>query len=160
MQHLREQIINRKDKLPLQTATLGFDGFIDSIVTLVNHQHAVADSSSMEAFGNYILSKKGSNFSLEIKQRSIKAGGNMPNMAGALAKLGLSVNCIGALGYPTIDPLFSQQLAGCHCYSFAAAGTCQAIEFSDGKMMLAGMEELNKAHWDLLKQRIPVSTLI
>jgi hypothetical protein len=84
----------------------------------------------------------------------------MPNMAGALAKLGLAVNCIGTLGFPAIDPLFSQQLSACQCYSYAAAGTCQAIEFTDGKMMLAGMEALDKADWQLLTQRIPVTNLV
>jgi sugar/nucleoside kinase (ribokinase family) len=84
----------------------------------------------------------------------------MPNMASALAKLGLPVNCLGSLGYPNIDSIFQQLPAQCQLYSFAAAGTCQAIEFNDGKMMLAGMSELNKADWQHLKQRIPISTLI
>ncbi len=160
MQHLKEQLISHRAMLPSKTVTLGFDGFIDSIVTLGNRRQPASNCSSMEDFGNYVLGKKGSNFSLEIQQRNIKAGGNMPNMAGALAKLGLAVNCIGALGHPTIDPLFQQPLAGCQCYSFAAPGTCLAIEFNDGKMMLAGMGDLDKADWGLLKQRIPVATLI
>lgn len=159
MQHLKEQLIRHKDSLSSQVATLGFDGFIDSIIGLVNKQQPAA-VNSMEAFGNYILNKKGSNFSLEIQERSTKAGGNMPNMAGALAKLGLIVNCVGTLGFPQVDPLFKQSLAECRTYSFAAPGTSQAIEFSDGKMMLAGMQQLDSANWQLLTQRIPVATLI
>jgi pfkB family carbohydrate kinase len=160
MRHLKEQLISHRARLSYQAATLGFDGFIDSIVTLGNLRQPADHCNSMEAFGHYILSKKGSNFSLEIQQRSIKAGGNMPNMAGALAKLGVAVNCIGTLGYPVMDPVFSQSLSACRCYSFATPGTCQAIEFNDGKMMLAGMGELDKAGWDLLTQRILLTTLV
>lgn len=160
MRHLKEQLISQQATLAAHTATLGFDGFIDTIVTPVKNNSSADYFTSLEEWGQYILSKKGSNFSIELIQRSTKAGGNMPNMATALSKLGIPVHCVGTLGYPSIDPIFRQLPAQCQLYSFAAAGTCQAIEFNDGKMMLAGMSELNKADWQLLKQRVPISTLI
>jgi len=164
MQHLIDQLTNKRNNPSSKKATIGFDGFIDTIVKLVKHKDNAGQPtdyfSKMADWGNYILDKKASNFSVELQQRSIKTGGNMPNMAAALAKLGIAVNCVGAMGYPVIDPLFSNMPAACKLYSFAAPGTCQAIEFEDGKMMLAGMDELNKVDWNTVKERIPVAILI
>ena len=164
MQHLIDYLRNKQNNPSANTATIGFDGFIDTIVKLVKHKdnagQPTAYFNKMADWGNYILDKKASNFSVELQQRSIKTGGNMPNMAAALARLGIAVNCVGAMGYPVVDPLFSNMPAPCGRYSFAPPGVCQAIEFEDGKIMLAGMDELNKADWNTVKNRIPVATLI
>ena len=164
MQHLADQLISKQNNINSYTATIGFDGFVDSIVKLVKRKDGngqpIEYFNTKEDWGNYILEKKSGNFSVELQQQNIKTGGNMPNMAAALAKLGVPVNCVGAMGYPVIDPLFRKLPAPCKHYSFAAPGTCQAIEFDDGKMMLAGMDELNKADWKMVKERIPIAMLI
>ena len=164
MQHLVQYLTSRQQALPSCTAAIGFDGFIDTIVKLVKQKDSNGQPAvyvhSMAEWGNYILAKKGGNFSIELQQCSVKPGGNMPNMAMALAKLGVASHCIGALGYPGIDPVFSNMPPECRLYSFAPPGTCQAVEFDDGKMMLAGMDALNKADWNTLKERIPIDVLI
>ena len=164
MQHLITQLTNKRETIKSHPATIGFDGFIDTIVKLIKHKDSAGKPvnyfNSAADWANHILGKKGANFSIELTQCSIKAGGNTPNMANAMAKLGLTVNCAGALGYPVIDPIFSQLPATCRLYSFATPGTCQAIEFGEGKMMLANMDELNKVDWNILKLRIPVNKLI
>lgn len=164
MQHLITELINKQHFIKSNTATIGFDGFVDTIVSLIrakdNTGKPVSYFNTMAGWGNYILSKQGSNFSIELTQHSIKAGGNTPNMAHALSMLGLTVNCVGALGYPSVYPIFSSLAAQCHLYSFANPGDCRAVEFDDGKMMLAEMEQLNKVNWNTLVSRIPVKTLI
>jgi hypothetical protein len=164
MQQLIEYLIAQQKNNQSNIATIGFDGFIDSIVKLVKRKdkngNPVDYFTTMASWGNYILDKNAGNFSVELQQQGIKSGGNMPNMATALANLDVSVNCVGAMGYPLIDSWFSKLPALCKLYSFAPAGVCQAIEFDDGKIMLSGMEELNKADWNILKERIPVKTLI
>jgi len=163
MQALVHHINNRQQQLAL-TATIGFDGFIDTIVKLVKQKESAGNPAgyftTLTDWGNYILSKKTGNFSIELQQNSIKTGGNMPNMATALATLGIATNCIGAMGYPAIDPLFSNMPAQCRLYSFAQPGSCQAVEFEDGKMMLANMNGLNNVDWNLLKERIPLTILV
>ncbi|MEO6316788.1 MAG: carbohydrate kinase family protein [Chitinophagaceae bacterium] len=164
MQQLLTHLAGKIQTTATTVATLGFDGFIDSIVKLVRQKGIAGKPSTyfnqMSDWGSYVLQKKGSNFSNELQQSTIKAGGNMPNMAGALASLGITVNCVGAMGYPVIDPLFSQLHTNCQLYSYAPAGRCQSIEFDDGKMMLYSMDELNNASWPLLKERVPIATLI
>ena len=164
MQQLIDQLIAQQKNNRSNIATIGFDGFIDSIVKLVKTKDSNGNAadyfSTMASWGNYILNKNAGNFSVELQQQTVKSGGNMPNMSSALSALGVSVNCIGAMGYPVIDPLFSKLPAQCKLHSFAPAGGCQAIEFDDGKIMLSSMEELNKVDWNILKERIPIATLI
>ena len=97
--------------------TAGFDGFIDTIVRVIKEKQDHKPStlfSTIKEFGNYIVEKQGASLSLEIEERSSKLGGNMPIMANALGRLGIAVNCIGALGYPQIHPVFKQLSSNCH----------------------------------------------
>ena len=154
-----------KDKghlLQQKKITAGFDGFIDNIVRVVKEKHQHKPSilfSTIKEFGNYIV-EKGSSLSLEIENRNSKLGGNMPIMANALGQLGVAVNCIGALGYPQIHPVFNNFSSTCHLYSFADPGTTTAFEFDDGKIMMAHMAELNSLGWDQLKTKIDIDTLL
>src|SRR3989337_3624488 len=105
--------------------TAGFDGFIDTIVKVIKKKQAQKPAflfTTIKEFGNYIVEKQGTSFSLEVEERSSKLGGNMPIMANALGQLGATVNCVGALGYPQIHPVFKNLSPDCHLYSFADPG--------------------------------------
>src|SRR5690606_17443889 len=104
-----------------KTVTIGFDGFIDSIVRVVSNRtsYEVNYFKTIHEFGNYTLAKSGSNFSLELEQAVKKAGGNMPIMARAMAGWNLHVNCVGTLGLPDIDPSFRRFPDNCRLFSFA-----------------------------------------
>lgn len=84
----------------------------------------------------------------------------MPIMANALGRLGIHVNCVGALGYPQIHPVFNTLSSNCRRYSFADPGTSTAFEFNDGKMFLAQMGTLNTLGWDKIKDIIGTDKLI
>ena len=139
-----------------KTVTLGFDGFIDSVARVIREKKDGQPAllfNNIEEFGDYILSKKGASFSLELHEQKLKLGGNMPITANAMGKFYVNVNCIGALGYPGIHPLFDFSSA-CRLYSFASPGTSTALEFSDGKMMIADMGALNSTGWEEIKRVI------
>jgi len=70
------------------------------------------------------------------------------------------VNCIGALGYPQMHPVFSKFSSNCRLYSFAEPGTSTAIEFNDGKIMLYQMGPQNNMGWDKIKEIIGIDTLV
>ncbi len=143
--------------------TAGFDGFIDSIVQIIKNkqeQKAVSLFRKINEFGAYISEKSGASFSLELIDISVKPGGNMPNLANALGRLGSTVHCVGALGYPQTHSIFKSLPPVCHLYSFAEPGTATALEFNDGKIMLAQMGELNRTGWKKIKSIIGLDTLI
>jgi sugar/nucleoside kinase (ribokinase family) len=154
---------SKRSLLAGKIVTAGFDGFIDTIAKVIK----VKDSgqppilfTTIEEFGNYISTKAGAGFSLELQQQNIKPGGNMPIMANALGCLGVSVNCVGALGYPQPHPAFKPLSSNCQLYSFANPGTSTAVEFQDGKMILGMMDSLHNAGWDTIKNIIGLDTLI
>ncbi|MEO6719906.1 MAG: PfkB family carbohydrate kinase [Ferruginibacter sp.] len=149
--------------LSSKIVTAGFDGFIDTIVKAIRDkqpEQPPALFNTIKEFGAYITAKDGSSFSLELEERNIKAGGNMPIMANALGHLGVVVNCIGALGHPQIHPAFKTLSPNCNIYSFADPGTSTAIEFQDGKMILGLMDSLHRADWDTIKNTIGLEVLV
>jgi sugar/nucleoside kinase (ribokinase family) len=166
----REQIIQlsgaikkNRSLIAGKKITAGFDGFIDSIVKIIKDKQEQKSTSlfkKIKEFGAYITEKAGASFSLELEEVSIKSGGNMPNLANALGRLGAKVNCVGALGYPQTHAIFKTLPPGCQLYSFAEPGTATALEFNDGKIMLAQMGQLNHRGWNKIKNIIGIETLI
>jgi sugar/nucleoside kinase (ribokinase family) len=142
--------------------TAGFDGFVDIIARVIKtkKKNEVSTFRRKKEFGNYIIEKEGSSFSLELEEQSARIGGNMPIMANTMARLGATVNCIGALGYPNIHPVFENLNPRCRLYSFANPGTATALEFDDGKIIIAQMGELNQVEWNHVKKVIGLDTII
>jgi hypothetical protein len=160
---LHDLLEHAAEKLVAKKVMAGLDGFVDSIVQVVNYKTEGSEPEffqTIEAFGNYIVSKKGSGFSLESEERFQKLGGNMPIMANAMGYLGIQVDCIGAFGVPLTVPVFSEMHSNCKLYSFTNPGLTTAIEFTDGKMMLAQMTDLNHADWFTIKQALSLEKIV
>lgn len=156
-----KQIYKKLQDAPILLANkkvaAGFDGFVDSIVKVVNYKterDTPVYFRTIDEFGRYISGKSGSGFSLESEELVQKLGGNMPIMANAMAQMGTKVNCVGAFGVPTISPAFAGMNDNCTLYSFTNPGFTTAMEFADGKIMLAQMTDLNHANWDTIKNAI------
>ena len=135
--HLVNAIQNKKHLLTSKKVTAGFDGFIDAIIKIIKKKQPQKTSlfTTIKEFGNYILEKEGTSFSLELEEQNKKLGGNMPIMANALGQMGITVNCIGALGYPQADPIFKNLSSNCQLFSFTDPGISTAYEFKDGKII-------------------------
>jgi hypothetical protein len=155
--HLKETIKNRAHELSAKTVTLGFDGFIDSVVKVIRYKdHKIPHVyfETPHAFGEYIVAKGEKNLSIELETLTTKLGGNMPIMANAIAHMGLRVSCVGPLGFPDIHPVFRQMSSNCQLYTFANPGLSKVLEFKNGKIMLAEMGELNNVAWNHIKEKI------
>ncbi|CAN5619279.1 hypothetical protein BH10BAC2_BH10BAC2_45420 [soil metagenome] len=156
-------IKNKQELLLSKKVTAGFDGFVDTIVRVIKNKE---DKNKPEFFnttndfGKYITEKSGSSFSLEYEEINTKLGGNMPITSNALARMGIRVNCVGALGYPQVHPVFNNLSSNCKPYSFTNPGIAVAYEFTDGKIILSQMQELNRLEWEELKNIIGIDTLI
>ena len=154
---------HRAVELPAKAITLGFDGFIDSVVKVIKQKDLKSDPSyfeSTQAFGEYIVEKGQKSFSIELEELTNKLGGNMPIMANALACMGPQVSCIGPLGYPDIHPVFRHMSPNCHLHSFANPGLSKVLEFNSGKIMLAEMTGLNHISWDFIKEIVGIDTFL
>ncbi|MCC7408237.1 MAG: carbohydrate kinase family protein [Phycisphaeraceae bacterium] len=136
-------------------AVVGFDGFIDSIIRVVDKRHDAERFDpipSIAGLGQRILGAAGMSCNIELVVTRQKLGGNGPIMAAALAEAGLPTSYVGALGYPEVHPVFADFAKRADCLSIAEAAYTDALEFSDGKLMLGKLQTLGDVNWQRLKQ--------
>lgn len=144
-------------KLSSVQALVGLDGFVDSIISVVDKRTGATDFTpvrTIDTLARKIGAASGhsANYELVIKQQ--KLGGNGPIMANALAMAGVSVTYIGNLGYPTIHPVFEDFASRARVISIAEPGYTDALEFEDGKLMFNKNQSLGDVSWDNLLARV------
>ena len=138
-------------------ALIGFDGFVDSIIAVVDKRHSVSAYDpipTIEAFGRRIQAKAGQSSNYELVVEVEKLGGNGPIMANAMAAAGVKVSYAGALGYPKLHPVFEEFAQTAEVFSVADPGFTDALEFEDGKLMLGKYQSISTLDWDRFKEGI------
>lgn len=137
-------------------AFVGLDGFVDEIVHVVDKRDNAESYHrlpTIASFAERIAEAAGKSTNVELVNQRIKLGGNGPIMANALARLGVRVTYVGALGYPTLHPVFNEFARHAEVYSIAEPGHTDAMEFGDGKVMLTKSTQLNDITWANLQAR-------
>jgi hypothetical protein len=145
------------------SVVVGFDGFIDNIIDVVAKR---ADPTSYVAMGTIselgqrVLAAAGNSANFEMVVKQSKIGGNGPIMANALCSYDYRVTAIGILGEGAIDPVF-KPLAdrATKTISLGGAATTDALEFSDGKIMLGKLLPLERVTYATLIERIGIESL-
>ena len=140
----------------------GFDGFLDSIAKPIRFSAQGAEEyfPTISSFGEYIASKASLSCSIELKRQTVKVGGNMPIYVSALSAFGCRSNCIGAFGYPNIHDMFLSLGDNIAVTSVSDAGVCSALEFNDGKVMLADNGGTNLIDYALLLEIVGKNGLV
>ena len=127
---------------------VGFDGFIDHIIDIVDKRTDLNTYSRIETiatFGAKVSAAAGKSAGFGSVITTTKLGGNGPIMANALCAQDLPVTILGILGKPTIEPVF-QGLASRakRTLSLGPPAVTNALEFDDGKIMLNISAPLNE----------------
>jgi len=136
---------------------LGFDGFVDSIIKVVetrqdaDHYDAVP---TIARLGEKISAAAGRSSNYELVTTLRKLGGNGPIMANAMAAAGFKTTYIGALGYPAPDDVFSELVDRAEVHTVAEPGFTDALEFDDGKLMLGKYAHLGAVDDAMILDRI------
>ncbi len=129
-------------------AVIGFDGFVDTIVSPVGLRRGQGDNFSpiptITDFAQRITGAAGKSANLEFYPRFEKLGGNAPIMGHALVAAGTSITIIAALGRPQIHGVFDDLAARAKTVSLCAPAMTTAVEFDDGKLMLGQMRSLDE----------------
>ena len=162
LKQLTKSLSTIKPKLPELSAIAGFDGFIDTITRPIasgNSRDVKSYFNNIEEFASFISQRAGISSSIELVESNRKIGGNAPIFANALGNLGVHTTCVGAFGYPEADPVFKNISENCRLQSVAAPGTSTALEFNDGKVMLATNGELNSMDWNMIISRAGLDQL-
>ncbi|WP_422931256.1 hypothetical protein [Singulisphaera sp. PoT] len=138
-------------------ALLGFDGFVDEIIAVVDKRYVDGRFDPVRtigAMGDKIRAAAGESTNYELVVKHRKLGGNGPILANALACLGMGVSYVGSLGLPVPDPVFAEFASRAELISIAQPGHTDALEFDDGKVMLGKNGSLNEIHWETIVERV------
>jgi sugar/nucleoside kinase (ribokinase family) len=137
-------------------AFVGLDGFVDEIIHVVDkrdHAESFQRLPTILKLSERIAGASGKSTNVELVNQRTKLGGNGPIMANALARLGIKVTYVGALGYPVMHPVFNEFVRRAEVHSVAEAGHTDALEFEDGKVMLTKSVSLNEVTWANIQTR-------
>lgn len=147
----------RMGEMPSLHALIGFDGYIDELMKVVESQDSAGNLSyfqDISGFSRRIAAAAGRSADLEVVTSTVKLGGNAPIMANALAGMGVSTVCIGAMGYPEIRAEFAEMSDNCRNISLCQPAYTNALEFNDGKLMFANLKALEHLTWERVIDRI------
>lgn len=151
-QRTLQQLAARRDTIGARTALVGFDGFVDTIVTPVGLRRGSGDNftaiSTLTEFGQRIVAAAGKSTNIELYPQLDKLGGNGPIMANALLASGARVTYVGAVGAPAVHPVFADMAAKARTFSLCEAAHTTAVECTDGKIMLGTMRSLDSITYD------------
>lgn len=138
-------------------AMIGFDGFVDEIVHVVD-KRIDADNfvriNSMAEYGERIRKSAGLSTNIEMVTVRQKLGGNGTILANALIEYGLDLTYIGALGLPAIHPVFQEMARRCKAIPLSEPALTDAIEFFDGKIISSKLESLKKISWASILEHV------
>jgi sugar/nucleoside kinase (ribokinase family) len=137
-------------------AFVGLDGFVDQIIHVVDKRDDATNFSRLPTIGRLadrLAAAAGRSTNVELVVDRTKLGGNGPIMANALARMGIKVTYLGAVGYPSLHPVFKEFAQRADVYSITDPGQTDALEFEDGKVMLTKTTCLNEVTWANIQRR-------
>ncbi len=139
-EHTLEELEAKRSRISSRFALVGLDGFVDRIVTPVASRSGPGDDfmpiSTITEFARRIDEAAGKSTNIELYPREDRLGGNGPIMANALVTAGMKTRYIGALGSPEVLPVFQEFARKTEAVSLCDPGATNALEFTDGKIML------------------------
>jgi sugar/nucleoside kinase (ribokinase family) len=142
-------------RVPGLSAFVGLDGFVDQIIAVVDERRDARNYAripTIASLAERIAAASGRSTNVELVTTRTKLGGNGPIMANALAAFGVKVTYLGALGYPSLDPVFEEFAKNAEVHSIADPGRTDALEFEDGKLLFGKMFPLAEVTWENIEK--------
>jgi sugar/nucleoside kinase (ribokinase family) len=158
---ITENLSNFKSDIEKITAFLGFDGYIDSLYSLVEHRIDSKEwrrMESMKTFGDLLINISGSSGSIERVLKKRIFGGFAPNTSRAMSTLGAHTYLVGALGVPKLNQFYERQINE-KIYSITEPGETLGLEFDDGKIMITDFAPILSIDWRKLTQSISIEKM-
>lgn len=152
----------------IPAAVVGFDGFIDEIIDVVDQRRDMSGSGysrirTISEFAARVGAAAGKSTNLEMVVKEVRWGGNGPLMAGGLASLGSSVTYIGSVGTESgeLDPRYAEFSRRCNAViPIAPPAHTDALEFEDGKVMLGKPGNVQIPTWERLVEKVGVEDMV
>ena len=159
-----EQLSGAKARLAKSNALVGFDGFVDTILHVVDKRESATKFSRMAkmgAFAKKIDEAAGFSANIEYVTQMVKLGGNNPIMAQRPRHLRnadhLHRQPLGSPRCTRFLPIFKN---GPPCIPSPSPAYTDAVEFDDGKLMCGKHEALKNVNWPTLVKHLPEAKLL
>jgi len=151
---LQRLLITLANKAVDKKVFIGFDGFVDRIKKAVKEKQNTRTVyyDSIREFADRILVASGKSGQIQLATQRVKPGGNAPILSNALGALGVRSYCVGSMGYPALNPIFSGMHPLCESVSVLEPGLSDAIEFADGKLIFSELEVFEQYTWAHIKE--------
>ena len=160
LKELSEKRSNQAGKRVL----VGLDGFVDTILHLVDKRTGKGEAftrlDTIAEFGARVSAAAGKSANIEMFPRMEKLGGNGPIMANALVAAGFPLRYIGSLGKPNIAPVFQEFAEKTNALSISDPGLTNAIEFTDGKIMMGITKYLEDITYEAIVEAMGEGALL
>lgn len=153
-----------------QRALVGFDGFIDSILHMVDVRMDMSPIgykrlNTIGAFALRCGAAAGKSTNIEQVLIEKRFGGNGPLMASALSRLGMSVTYVGAVAKDNITseihPTFTPLAQRCETvFPICEPSTTDCLEFDDGKLMFNNTANVQDVTWSSIVERIGLERMM
>jgi len=155
-------------------ALVGFDGFIDSIVHMVDRRIHMTPGGyerlrTISAFAARCAAAAGKSTNIERVLVGNRFGGNGPLMASAVAALEMPTTYIGAIaeasGSPAraqeVHPIFRPFAARCErVITTGPPSATMCLEFDDGKLMFNDTAAVQAVTWERIVDAVGVDELV
>jgi len=153
-----DELSSKSSAASSRSVLVGLDGFVDVIINPVDQRFGPGDNyqpiPEMSTFAKRILAAAGKSTNIEMGKKMEKLGGNGPILANAIHYAGFPTRYIGALGDPTIHPVFEDFAKRTDAVSLAEPGVTHALEFRDGKVMLGLMDSLENVTYSSMIEKM------
>lgn len=138
---------------------VGFDGFVDNIIDVVDKRRSAEDYDDVRTIaelGARISAAAGLSANIELVVTQTKIGGNGPIMAHAMLGYGADLAYVGVIGEgDQVDPVFQPLADGAReVVGLGGPAVTDALEFTDGKLMLGKMTPMNAVTYDNLRSGV------
>jgi Sugar kinases, ribokinase family len=143
-------------------AVIGFDGFVDEIIHVVDKRVDIKQYTRIETikeYGQRISEAQGLSTNFEYVQIQTKLGGNGPILSNALISMGVDLEYIGALGEP-MHPVFKNIQRNGVAHSICDCGHTDAVEFKDGKIIISKLASLNNINYENIVHQLGIDYLL
>ena len=135
---------------------IGVDGFVDEILHVVDKRLDAENFTrinTLAELGSRVSRSAGLSTNIELVTVQTKLGGNGPILSNALIEYGVNLTYFGAIGYPEIHPVFKPMAdKASKVYSLSNPALTDALEFSDGKLMLGKHKAFREITWGRCKE--------
>ncbi len=143
-----QELEKKGSALSAKNALVGFDGTVtknSSPCNLKSNSHE--DSLPIESITSFAqriqsASEKEVGFNLDLPSEQI--GGTGPSLAQALIEFDLNVRYIGALGHPSIHPIFQEFAKITDAVSLCNPSVILKLQFDDGSISFSTSKDLSE----------------